>query len=166
MEETVGQAGTRRRGRPRKEEARESPRADASPNTSAPGSDASAKGLQPVHATGSVAQTSPTVSHLVNHADILSAVPHCDDVVEYTLRCASAIERVDDQARKVIDRHVRGLFSGTRTYISSRNGDGTVERNNAIRRDYQRGERIELLSRRYGLSTVQLWRIINNVPNH
>ena len=37
--------------------------------------------------------------------------------------------------------------------------DDGATRNAAIRRDYRAGER------RYGLGRVQLWRIINDVPN-
>jgi len=54
---------------------------------------------------------------------------------------------------------VVAAFGGARVYVGKRAGEGAATRNAAIRRDYRAGER------RYGLGRVQIWRIINDVPN-
>lgn len=102
----------------------------------------------------------------MNHNAILAGVPLVEDVVDFTLRCAIAIGHMDDRTRQIVDRHVRSVFGRSRVYIASRADELAKARNAVIKRDYQRGERVELLSRRYELSTVQIWRIINDVPNH
>lgn len=58
---------------------------------------------------------------------------------------------------------VRGLWGGSRPYIARRAGEGRSARNEAIRRDYHRGERLPLLERRYKLSQGQLSRIIRGL---
>ena len=98
--------------------------------------------------------------------DALQAVQYTDDVVEYTLRCVLAMSpSISEAVAQAADRYVREVFGGARVYVGKRAGDGTATRNAAIRRDYRAGERLELLERRYGLGRVQLWRIINDVPN-
>lgn len=94
----------------------------------------------------------------------LAAVEHTDDVVEYTLRVVFALApQFEAAVRKAAERHVRELFGGSQVYVPRRAGDGRATRNDAIRRDYRNGERIGLLARRYGLSTAQIWRIVNGV---
>lgn len=110
-----------------------------------------------------------TTTPLPNSARVLDAVPVIDDVIEYTIACALALSPPDIRAevRAHIARHASGqarrVFGGDRVYISRRLGEGTSERNAAIKRDYwQGGEHIPLLERRYGLSSSHLWRIIKS----
>lgn len=91
----------------------------------------------------------------------LEQVPHTDDVVEYTLRCVLALapglsQSLIDQA----DRQVRAIWSGDRPYIARRSGEGKSTRNAAIKRDYQAGERLKLLVRRYQLSERRILQIV------
>ena len=96
----------------------------------------------------------------------LRDVPTCEDVVEYTLRCVLALApELSRAVARLADAQARQTFGGDRVYVARRQGEGTSERNAAIRRDFARGERVELLVRRYGLSRVQVWRIVNGVPN-
>ncbi len=48
-------------------------------------------------------------------------------------------------------------------YIAHRDDQVRSERNDRIVRDYLYGERVQLLSRRYGLSKRRIWQIINSV---
>lgn len=91
----------------------------------------------------------------------LASVEPTDDVVEFTLRCVLAIAPgLNEAIAQAADRHVREMFGGSRAYIARKAGEGTSARNAAIRRDYLVGERINLLSRRYGVSERQVLRII------
>jgi Mor family transcriptional regulator len=65
-----------------------------------------------------------------------------------------------DAARCAIAR----VWKGSRWYVTGQND--TSARNEAILRDYQRGDHPALLERRYGLKKVQIWRIINAIPSH
>ena len=68
-----------------------------------------------------------------------------------------------DHIAKHASGQARRVFGGDRVYISRRLGEGTSERNAAIKRDYwQGGEHIPLLERRYGLSSSHIWRIIKS----
>jgi Mor family transcriptional regulator len=106
---------------------------------------------------------------LPNPTRVLELVPVIDDVIEYTIACALALSPPDVRAevRAHIAQHASGqarrIFGGDRVYISRRLGEGTSQRNAAIKRDYwQKGEHIPLLERRYGLSSSHLWRIIKS----
>lgn len=55
---------------------------------------------------------------------------------------------------------VRDRWGGDRPFIARRQGEGRSERNAAIKADFQRGERVSLLSRRYGLTRMQIYRIV------
>ena len=99
----------------------------------------------------------------------LSGVPVTDDVIEYTLACALALSPPDIRAylREHIMRTAgaqsRKVFGGDRVYIGKRTSDASSTRNDNIKRDYwQRGERIALLERRYGLGKTRLWEIIKS----
>jgi Mor family transcriptional regulator len=93
--------------------------------------------------------------------DALAAVEHTDDVVEFQLRCVLALApQLSEAIAQAAAAYTRSLFGGSRAYIASRAGEGTSARNAAIRRDYLLGERIGLLSRRYGVSERQVLRII------
>lgn len=59
-----------------------------------------------------------------------------------------------------IDAAARERWGGDRPYIAKRQGEGRSDRNAAIRRDFQRGESIPLLMRRYNLSRVTIWRVL------
>lgn len=99
--------------------------------------------------------------------DLLQSIDYTDDVVEYTLRCVLALApAMSEHIARQVDAQVRGTFGGARVYVGRRTGEGTAARNEAIRRDYRNGERLELLERRYGIGRVQIWRIVNDVPNH
>jgi Mor family transcriptional regulator len=99
--------------------------------------------------------------------DLLHTVEHTDDVVEYTLRVVLALAPGLSQAiTRTAEAQVRSTFGGARVYVGRRSGEGTAARNEAIRRDYRNGERLELLERRYGIGRTQIWRIVNDVPSH
>ena len=59
-----------------------------------------------------------------------------------------------------VDRDVRDLWGGDRPYIARRAGEGSSQRNAAIRRDWRAGERIGLLVRKYGLSRQRIHQIL------
>lgn len=58
------------------------------------------------------------------------------------------------------EAEVRHRWGGDRPYIARRPGEGHSYRNEQIRRDYSRGERLALLERRYNLSQRRLLQII------
>ncbi len=64
-----------------------------------------------------------------------------------------------EQAAQV-DAALRERWGGDRPYIAKRHGEGRSDRNAAIRRDFQRGESVALLMRRYQLSRVTIWRVL------
>lgn len=64
-----------------------------------------------------------------------------------------------DQVAQV-DAAVRERWGGDRPYIAKRQGEGRSDRNAAIRRDFQRGESIPLLMRRYELCRRQILRVL------
>lgn len=64
-----------------------------------------------------------------------------------------------DQVAQV-DAALRERWGGDRPYIAKRQGEGRSDRNAAIRRDFQRGESVALLVRRYNLSRVTIWRVL------
>lgn len=90
--------------------------------------------------------------------------PMGDDIVDDMLRVCLALApgfsaALADQAA----RQIRERWGGDRVYIARRPGAGTSERNAAIWRDHCRGERSELLQRRYGLSRSQIWEILRQM---
>lgn len=93
----------------------------------------------------------------------LAAVPHTDDVVEYTLRCVLALApSLSKTITEAADRQVRDLFGRSTAYVAVRAGDGRTSRNDAIRRDHLRGERVAYLCRRYNLTRSQIHRILGH----
>jgi Mor family transcriptional regulator len=60
-----------------------------------------------------------------------------------------------------VEREAREKWGGDRVYVQ-RKGGTLSHRNAAIKREYQAGERIALLSRRHGLGPSRLWEIINS----
>jgi len=108
-----------------------------------------------------VTNTAAAAQAATDPATALAAVPHTDDVVEYTLRCVLALAPgLQAAVVEAADRQVRGLFGRTNPYIACRAGEGRSARNQQIRRDHQAGERVPLLMRRYGLSDPQIRRIL------
>lgn len=64
-----------------------------------------------------------------------------------------------EQAAQV-DAALRERWGGDRPYIAKRQGEGRSDRNAAIRRDFQRGESVAFLVRRYALSRSTIWRVL------
>ncbi len=70
---------------------------------------------------------------------------------------AQLIKRIEDDRRHE--------WAGERArvcYIAHKEGELHSERNDRIVRDYLYGERVQLLSRRYGLSERRIWQIIHS----
>jgi Mor family transcriptional regulator len=93
----------------------------------------------------------------------LQKVEHTDDVVEYTIRCVLAMAPALSAAmhrhiEEAAGAQVKLVFGGERHYITSRDNS---RRDAQIRSDYQAGERIPLLERRYRLKKSRLLEIIN-----
>lgn len=80
-----------------------------------------------------------------------------DDIV--TRLCSVLPEPVQAHVERVA-RDTREAWGGDRVFISKRPGEGRSERNQSILRDYQRGERLALLARRYGLTERRILQII------
>jgi Mor family transcriptional regulator len=93
--------------------------------------------------------------------EALATVPPSEDVVDFTLRCVLAMAPgLSEAIARMADAHVREVFGGDRVYVANRRGEGHSARNAAIRRDYQNGERVELLMRRYQLSSRRIYEIL------
>ena len=90
----------------------------------------------------------------------LARVEHCDDVLEFFSRCLLALAPALSDEVTAAGRQVRDTFGGERVHIARRPGEGRSARNEAIRRDFQRGERVPLLMRRYSLSRWQITRVL------
>lgn len=80
-----------------------------------------------------------------------------DDVVE---RLVGALPATTRDAIARVAKEVREAWGGDRVFVSKRPGEGRSERNQSILRDYQRGERLGLLARRYGLTERRILQII------
>ncbi len=81
------------------------------------------------------------------------------DAVLHFLRAGMTEEDAKEAARCAI----ASAWKGSRWYVSGRSDISA--RNAAIQAEFRRGEHISLLMRRHQLSAVQVWRIVNNVPN-
>lgn len=110
------------------------------------------------------AATAQYSTDLIDAAVNLGAIEQTDDVVDYTLRCVLAMAPAFAAHLATVESHVRSQFGGDTVWVARRRD--LEARNHAIRQDWQRGERANLLARRYKLSPVQIWRIVNGVPNH
>ncbi len=80
-----------------------------------------------------------------------------DDIVE---RLSGALPAATRDLVTKVAKDAREAWGGDRVFISKRPGEGRSERNQAILRDYQRGERLAFLSRRYGLTERRILQII------
>lgn len=70
---------------------------------------------------------------------------------------------VDDQALARIETEIRRDWGGERCYIAKQGEHAKAiesARDECIRRDHRRGERVELLMRRYHLSRQRIYQII------
>lgn len=63
---------------------------------------------------------------------------------------------------KTVESDIRAEWGGDRVYILKRRSEGHANRNSRIQRDYLNGERVKLLSRRYGLAERQVLRIVKS----
>lgn len=86
-----------------------------------------------------------------------------DDIIADVLRRILAMApQLSAEVALAVDREAREVWGGDRVYIPHRLGSGLSERNAAIRRDFNRGERIGLLARRYGISRQWVWKIVKS----
>ena len=89
------------------------------------------------------------------------AAPLSDDFVDDVLALlASLLPGVTPDHCAAASAAIRERWGGDRPYIARRAGEGRSGRNESIRRDYQRGERLALLERRYGLTQRRLLQIV------
>lgn len=88
-----------------------------------------------------------------------------DDIVADVLRRVMAMApQLSAEIALSVDRQVRETWGGDRVYVPRRAGAGRSERNDRIRQDFARGERLGLLSRRYNLTERQLLNILHGNP--
>jgi Mor family transcriptional regulator len=92
--------------------------------------------------------------------------PNENDIIDDILRRVIAMAPSFSAALAAqIDKEARQQWGGDRPYIGIRPGTGHSGRNAAIKRDYQAGESIPLLERRYGLGKSRIWEIIKSEPS-
>lgn len=92
----------------------------------------------------------------------LDAVPVSSDVVAYMLDCWLALApRTSAAMLQAVERQVRENFGGDKAWIFGVYAQSLQERNAKIRQDHAKGERIELLMRRYELSKRRLFQIVS-----
>lgn len=100
-------------------------------------------------------------------------VAFADDILgdmaqHVTSELCAAFNLPSDQVAQLvrrIEKERRHEWAGERArvcYIAHKDGELRSERNNRIVRDYLYGERVQLLSRRYGLSERRIWQIIHS----
>ena len=91
--------------------------------------------------------------------------PSENDIIDDILALVIAMSP-DFQAAlaRQISEAARKKWGGDRPYIARRSGEGRSSRNEQIIRDYQNGEHIPLLERRYRLSKARIWQIISSKP--
>lgn len=87
-----------------------------------------------------------------------------EDIIDDVLRrVVDAVPGMSDELAQAIARQVRHEWAGDSSricYIARREHELRSVRNGAIRRDYERGERVEYLSRRYQLSERRILQIV------
>lgn len=83
-----------------------------------------------------------------------------DDFVCDVLAIVRQLAGIGEEQAAAVDAAVRERWGGDRPYIAKRQGEGRSDRNAAIRRDFQRGESVALLVRRYNLSRSTIWRVL------
>jgi hypothetical protein len=83
-----------------------------------------------------------------------------DFVCDVVVMVRQHLPAMPDEAAAAVDAALRERWGGDRPYIAKRHGEGRSDRNAAIRRDFQRGESVALLSRRYSLSRMSIYRVL------
>lgn len=71
------------------------------------------------------------------------------------------------RSKEEIERELRKDYGGERVYVSKTGDQEHAEvsrRNAAIRADWLRGERMELLVRRYRITSRRIYKIVNGLP--
>lgn len=101
---------------------------------------------------------------LPDYEKALAAVPVTGNPYEYMLSCVLAM--APDLSQAVTENALRATiqhYGQQSHYLVGRYYKDIDDRNAGIRADYwQKGERIPLLERRYGLSKSRLWEIIKS----
>ncbi|MBV5331029.1 hypothetical protein JZU69_01105 [bacterium] len=85
---------------------------------------------------------------------------HNDIISDILSRVISMAPNFSLALAEQIDRETRQMWGGDRPYISTRKGAGSSSRNDRIKSDYQKGERVALLMRRYDLSASRIREIL------
>ena len=108
---------------------------------------------------------SPAVaSYKISSKPINAFDPVADDLVgDILARVLELAPTFTAALAAQVERETREKWGGDRVYVQRRGGTHS-QRNANIRRDFQLGERIELLKRRYNLNASRLWEIIKNPP--
>lgn len=92
-----------------------------------------------------------------------------DDIVRDILdRIAEALREgaFSDQLVEQIEIQIRRDWGGDRPYIAKAGESAQAamsERNASILRDWQAGERAEAIARKYRISRVRVWQIVNGI---
>lgn len=87
--------------------------------------------------------------------------PPSDDFVDDVLALlASLVPGITAEQCAAAGAAVRQRWGGDRPYIARRAGEGRSGRNEAIRRDFKRGESVALLSRRHQISRMSVYRVL------
>ena len=87
---------------------------------------------------------------------------HQDIISDILSRVISMAPNFSLALAEQIDRETRKMWGGDRPYISTRKGAGSSSRNDRIKSDYQKGERVALLMRRYDLSASRIREILKD----
>lgn len=86
---------------------------------------------------------------------------NADDIVQDMLALVLSLAPGFTQAlADQVDAEVRQRWGGDRPYIARRRGEGHSTRNQQIKADYLRGERVSYLSRHYKLSERRVLQIL------
>lgn len=86
--------------------------------------------------------------------------PIQDDFVSDLIAVVRSRAKLTDEQAAAIMADVRERWGGHSSYIARRPGEVRDVRNAAIRRDFQRGESVTFLSRRYSLSRQTIYNVL------
>jgi Mor family transcriptional regulator len=113
----------------------------------------------PTTANASTAKKAPASAS----APDLSRFTATEDILEDVFsRLLAMAPQFNAAVAKQMEADLRAAWGGQRVYVPNKRGQGRSDRNDAIRRDfYRNGDHIHLLTRRYKLTRVQIWRILN-----
>jgi len=105
-----------------------------------------------------------TTLHNLSSKPVTAWEPVCDDLVgDILARVIELAPAFSAALAAQVEKETRDKWGGDRVYVQ-RHGSTLSARNAAIRRDFQAGERVFLLMRRYRLSAPRLWHIIKTEP--